>query len=297
MKKVVKKATKKKILKPKKKTEHRVWEVMPLGIYDCERWYSGECLGTKKLTDGAAYFEPMFIYRPGEGVAVCYNWVDENQWAMTMKHWLEARPELYDAEEKKYKEICKQILELSEKRDLKDFHILAELTNDMWPMLAAATSVGNYHEQEPTPISARALQLRRETDQVCYIGCAALDAMMETMLPPEHAPQKEFLTWKEITEGPLPDREVIDHRKKGFVYYQGKLYHPEDFEAFCDEHGIYLYKEKIESETEIKGSSACKGIVQGRVMRLLDREDEKKDFKDAVLVAAMTTPYWINQMN
>ena len=292
----MKKAFKKKATKAKKKTEYRVWEIMPLAIYDCELWYKGECLGTKKLTNGEAFFEPMFVYKPGSGVAVHYNWEDEKQWAMTMKHWFEARPERYDAEEKKYKEMCKEILELSKKPDVKIFHRLAQLIDDTWPLLTAVTSIGNYHEKEPTDISARALQLRRETDQVSYIAAAALDSLLEHKLSPHHFAERDYITWAEMMEGPLPSQEVIDYRKKGYVYHQGKLHHPEDLEQFCDEHGIYVYKEKIKSDTEIKGTSACKGIARGRVVRLLDREDEKKDFTDAILVTAMTTPYWINQM-
>jgi len=86
----------------------------------------------------------------------------------------------------------------------------------------------------------------------------------------------------------------IDERKKGFVYYQGKLY-TGNVNNNLDKLNLFLEKQET-SVQEIKGQIGYKGKVTG-IVRIITSKNQIPDFKNGeIMVSAMTMPNYLPAM-
>ncbi len=87
---------------------------------------------------------------------------------------------------------------------------------------------------------------------------------------------------------------IIKERKKGFVYYQGKLY-TDNISDTLDKLNLTLEKQKLDIK-EIGGQIAYKGKVQG-IVRIITSQKQIGNFKKGeIMVAAMTMPNYLPAM-
>ncbi|MBI5138421.1 MAG: hypothetical protein HZA95_01320 [Candidatus Vogelbacteria bacterium] len=280
--------------------EYRKWETIPLGIFDVEEWYAGEAVSLFNLTKGECYGRPLFIYEPGLGVSIWYNWSDTNQWgSVKWKKYLQKHMGFFNREEIEYRKACAQIMETVRiPKFPTDFIKLHKLTLRMWPMLAFSNTSGNQVEIDKSDLTRRAYEIRASTDRVSYAASEAMHHMAAEALPEKYKQHKDFLTYKEIVSGKIPSMEEVEKRKRGYVYFEGKLHViglVETGELFSY-NNVVLLEDKVFPKKEFTGSVAYKGKVKGIVQKLQDMNDFKKDFTGKILVASMTTPDYLAQM-
>ena len=114
-----------------------------------------------------------------------------------------------------------------------------------------------------------------------------------------------FILPEEVWSGEIKKGNFVDKimsRKKGFIYYRGKVY-TGNLEENLDALGIILEDKKsavsgkaIVSRNQIKGQIAYKGKVTGKVKIVSSIKDLPKVGCEDILVAAMTMPKYLPAM-
>ncbi len=88
----------------------------------------------------------------------------------------------------------------------------------------------------------------------------------------------------------------IEERKKGFVFYKGKLYVGEDVDETLKKLGIILADANVNKKETIKGQIGFKGKVKGQVKIVAGINELSKVNKGDILVATMTMPKYLPAM-
>ncbi len=106
-----------------------------------------------------------------------------------------------------------------------------------------------------------------------------------------------FLTLAEIQILPNGAKDITALRSKGFLFYKGKVVTGEDINKFYIENNILIREPDILSQTEVKGMTAQKGLVKGKV-RIIYTEEELNKIKseEDILVTPMTRPEFVPAM-
>src|SRR3989344_652708 len=115
---------------------------------------------------------------------------------------------------------------------------------------------------------------------------------------PEYAVIANHMTPTEAfqaAESGLSTEEITDikTREAGSFLFNGKLYLAIELDAVLASNGLTLPKEDTESPTELKGTTAYKGKVRGRVRIISLRKDIPTMQEGEVLVTEMTDPEYL----
>ncbi len=101
----------------------------------------------------------------------------------------------------------------------------------------------------------------------------------------------EFLhcTYEEFIKSKIPSKEELYERMDGFslLLKNGNIHCVSGKESDKIKR---LLEEEVGDVKEIKGTIACKGIVEGRVRLVIDKNDFSKVKEGDILVTSMTTP-------
>ena len=90
----------------------------------------------------------------------------------------------------------------------------------------------------------------------------------------------------------IPDKEILNYRGNSCAYFEHKFYSKEKFQELLKEKDYLLKKENQLNLSELKGISANKGLVRGKVVVVMNREQLTKVQEGDILVAPMTTPFY-----
>src|SRR3989338_1697675 len=94
----------------------------------------------------------------------------------------------------------------------------------------------------------------------------------------------------------IPDKEILINRSDGCAYFEHEFYSKEKFQELLKEKDYLLKKENQLNLSELKGISANKGLVRGKVVVVMNREQLTKVQEGDILVAPMTTPFYVPVM-
>ena len=101
--------------------------------------------------------------------------------------------------------------------------------------------------------------------------------------------------------GELPNINILKKRLVGFIYARKGIMltdnSSEDLKKIINKLGYEFVEKKHEVVKEIKGQSACKGKVQGKVRIIMSKKDIPKLEVGEILVTAMTTPEYLPAMH
>ena len=261
-----------------------------LSVVACQYWEKGEREALLKYCDGVFFVEPMFIFRPGKGVGVYYNWSDRRQDPKRSVEYFNANPDAFDSLRAEYLQLCDEIGKMTAAPDV-DVRKLFDHLVAMWPGLMFATMLGKWDGTPLNPeVKQQCFDLRESTDKVFYAADAVLEKRMKDVVGVDRVADVNFFTIEEILSGILPTREVIEQRKKGFVYFMGELHVPESILGFVQSRGVEIMEAAVEQTEMLKGQSASAGVVTGTVRVLFEKGQMDKVQKGDIMVAAMTTP-------
>jgi len=111
----------------------------------------------------------------------------------------------------------------------------------------------------------------------------------------------KYITFDELkqslSENKLFSIESLENRKNNtFAYISKKIVPENKLNKFLNEKNLFIYEEKIESTDTIKGTTANKGKIKGIAKIILNREQLNKIQVSEILIAPMTTPFYLPAM-
>jgi phosphohistidine swiveling domain-containing protein len=108
----------------------------------------------------------------------------------------------------------------------------------------------------------------------------------------------KYISIEEVKNGNVSPIETLKEREKHYIYFGFRIYTNKDIADLSQENNIEIIEDKVEEGiTELKGQTAMKGRVIGRV-RVLKQKSEIPHLLDGeVLVTAMTTPDYLPAMH
>lgn len=256
-------------------------------------WNKAETNGIARLTDGKIQYTPLFIYRLNQGTDIYYEDID---WKIEEKiiPYFQNRQKKFNALSAEYLKECREIEKLSKKSDPKTLTKLFRLISSAWPKLSIIVPLGDSLENgNKSLIAKRSLTIREQTANVMYSAADCFIRIIKKIVPKSHQEYANFLTYQEVKSNNLPPLNNLKLRKRGYIYYQEKIFvnlSVHDFEKMFnavindDLEGKSAEKNKL-----IKGMTAMSGKVIGRVIIIKERQDLKKVKKGGILVSSMTT--------
>ena len=185
--------------------------------------------------------------------------------------------------------------ELATIEDLKTYY---QLWIDWWSPMAILFEIPNV-DSLPLDIREKALKAREETQDFSDGG----EETIETFFTQHYPRLSEF--WRLMTPDEmfrsdnLSDGEIaaIQRRERDWVLVNGKLLTYAEMSSELERLGVELEEEVIEDNIkEIKGQSACRGNVKGRVRLILESSHIGGLKEGEILVTEMTTPEFVPAM-
>lgn len=246
-----------------------------LSLAACECWDAGERLYMPEQFGGLLFFDPLFKYVPGRAVSVYYNYTDEAQNMQPLLDFLTTHQDWFLEKKKVFDAQCAQVRELV-KSNSRDHSLLFKLICEIWPTLAVANACGitEFYDVDPELLGI-CVQIRNESDDVLHPALTYLGELIGN----------QFVTYSEFASGAVPSDEILQVRSQGFFYHAGVVH-------LKQPNGLLLVEADHEAPriNSLKGSAACRGIVQGPAAVVFELSDLEKVSEGSVLVAPMTTP-------
>lgn len=273
--------------------EYRQIMVRPFDLIACECWDAGERLHLPRQFKGLLYFDPLFIYKPGQAVTIYYNFTDPKQDLLPLLQFLENNLAWFTAKKAKFDQYCKKIRRMM-RDNISDYKMIYKTLCSVWPMIAVANIFGSTQTLKISPeLKETCIKIREESDDVLHPALSYISAFAKKRIGadfPEATGYLNFISLSEIISGHIPKKEILTKRSKGYLFHKGIVYL--DTEGFLKENNIRLVRSDNVSNyvNLIKGQSACQGIAKGRAKIVLELDDLKKIDKGNVIVTPMTTP-------
>ncbi len=267
---------------------------MPL--YSVEYWYNGEANGILEMTEGATHFTPLFVYNKDKGTSVYYDMNNKDTAIQPFIDYFKKNPKRFKELAKKYAEYCDELFKLAKNSTFDDFSKMFELILNSWPMLGMVMVLGNLEDKSMTQMIKESIALRKKYDEAVYAAGYKMYYLCIEKYP-KYKDEVDFLTYDEIISGKFPSKRELDSRKKGYVCLDGELYFGVDVHKLEKKYNFEVESELVVNGLdEIKGNTASKGRVVGRVKVLFEISDMHKVKKGDILVTSMTTPDFVPAM-
>jgi phosphohistidine swiveling domain-containing protein len=265
--------------------------IRDMELMACEYWFRGEFVELSKLCKGLFYFTPLFVYQPGKATSVYYDLSDKNQDPNNLVNFLLKHPNSFDKFAEKWMKVRDELMECVKRKSVNDFKKLFSLISEFWPLMDCAWALCD-GAKAPEELAKKAFDLRAKTERVVWDAGFLFYDLAKQIISSDDV---LFMTFDEFVKGSIP--KDIELRKKGYVYYMGKVYTPESVELFAKEHNIVILEDKVGDVSDVKGIVACKGVVRGVARIVLERSQLGKVNVGDVLVSSMTTPDFLPAMS
>ncbi len=111
----------------------------------------------------------------------------------------------------------------------------------------------------------------------------------------------KYITYQELIKSIKEKKSLpldIIQKRQGsvFAYINGKILYEPDIDKSLKAHGYQIKKEAKKDINELRGAIANKGKIKGRIKIVLNRSELNKVGNDDILVAPMTTPWYLPAM-
>ena len=105
------------------------------------------------------------------------------------------------------------------------------------------------------------------------------------------------ITYEELVSGVAPNKEILDERKKAYIYVDDQLFVGATLNEIEDKYNLEIEKVAIDTEVnEIKGQVACPGKARGKVRRIMGFSKVHTMREGEILVTGMTIPNFLPAM-
>lgn len=179
--------------------------------------------------------------------------------------------------------------------DIEEFKHFHELYSREWAYIGVVTKVPLLPVDES--LKKKAYEARVKTQEFTESPNPVYREFIEKNFP-ILKDNTDFVLVDEIYSGEASKPEIlvkIEERKKGFVFYHGKVYSGKTVDEILDDLDITLEKVDMEAK-KIKGQVANVGKVIGIVRVVLDDAEISTVQNGEILVAIMTMPKYLPAM-
>jgi len=265
-----------------------------ISLLTAQYWYLGECKGLDKLSEGAMHFEPLFVYTGKGGVSVYYEMNNPKTYLEPLIAYFRKKPEAFKPLVAEYQKNILEIENLAKESAVSSFSKIYNNIVSAWPMISVSVIVGRLiDDPEIKDIAKEAYDLRHSTDKIEYQAANILADLAKNMVP-SYREEINFLTFEEIIKPEQIIDQEIKARQAGYIYYNGQVITGISLDDFIKKNDMEFQDEvATETVTELKGQSAQKGKISGKVKAILSLADINKVNEGDIIVAAMTTPDYL----
>jgi phosphoenolpyruvate synthase/pyruvate phosphate dikinase len=189
---------------------------------------------------------------------------------------------------------------LEEKKFVKnvaELKVLHEIFIRFWLGIAYVWVIPGL-ENVPKETRDRAMNLREQTERYSSKRDKVMVINLKKLYP-ELGENVKFLLPQEafnIKSNPNLKKD-LDERSKGYIFYNGQLYSGESIKTFAGDKNIELMELPSTITSDVKGTTAYKGVVKGKVCLVITKSDLKKVISGDILVSPMTRPEFLPAMN
>lgn len=204
--------------------------------------------------------------------------------------------------------IFKKLLQIKNKKTIgsRDFSRASELFSKGLVSFIALYWVYEWNEQLGTKVPINILKLgkrARENTALFDDGNEIIFRYLKTLATQNKWPKEseKFLLRSELekikTNRPaIFPRAKANQRQKGYFYYHSKLRLIKELPNFLKNNNFILLHEKIPHKRFVRGLSAHRGVVKGTARIVYYREEINKVKNNDILIAPMTTPWYLPAM-
>lgn len=258
----------------------------PKSIIEMEIYYKGEYEGIKSITRNLYYFRPLFIYnQKHDNVEIYYNEVDLEEDPRLIYYYMDLD---FNKLKKYYGTTIKNDITYIQNFLLKkitiDFNELLAKIIRVYPFISLGQLAGHYENITPR-LKEFLIHFRNNYDSIIHDACDYMIDMIKEKLPIEYKHYTNFITLEEYLNK-LPDTDVLEFRKQGFIYF-GKLYTTQNYKKWLEDNNISI---KIDQDVLLTGDVAYSKSVTGKVCIIYNEKDFDTFEKDDILVTPMTVP-------
>lgn len=287
-----------------------------------EYWHSGEFEGLRKLIKGVTHFNPLFIRDKNGLISVYYDMNNPDTALQPLFDFLRDNPKefnhLVGTFESRQNRLRSIVNNFKPKLFLELFNCMVEA----WSYLPIWVQLGTVNEKILSKkMVNKSVELRDKFQELEYkVGKLLHNAICEKY--PEIKDYADVISFKEIKENAIPNLDELKNRKKCLIYFEGKILSDLSIDAFLQKFQIELCEDlatigelnlkplykinankdvalaitEARNQKEIKGTTAFSGLVIGKVIIVMKKEDIFKVQKGDVLVCSMTSPDFIPAM-
>jgi phosphohistidine swiveling domain-containing protein len=261
-----------------------------LSLISAHCWYLGERFGLAELTEGAMYFEPLFMYEKGKGVGAYYDFTDPQQDNRFLLEYFDTHHDGFEQLIAAFEKDCEELLLLIDHEFLGEFSAVFKLYTKILASLDAIMIIGDSDGSLcDEAMTERARAVRGDYENITYVAEEYLLKLAKSMVPLSYAEAIEFLLPEEIINYELPQAAELAARKNEYKYFKTQLMTDVSLDELCRQHSIFFSQEN-EAQDEIRGMAAHRGVARGQVAVVYEFSQLAKVQEGDILVAPMTMP-------
>lgn len=148
-------------------------------------------------------------------------------------------------------------------------------------------------------VKAQIIKNREFYDKVKYAADEYIIKLAEKIVSLDKREYLQYMTLDEVFKAKPVNINELKIRKKGFVYHEGKILLPKEFNKLCQTNGYIInLKEniQIDNKNTIRGNVAYPGVVSGKAKIIYKESDLDKVNTGDIIVSPMTVPTYIEAM-
>ncbi len=273
-----------------KKVLSREKSLIEIGIY-----YKGEFDGIKRLTNSLYYFKPLFIYDIKKGIVHVY-YTDYNLEENPKNIYREMSNHFDHTQQEfaKALEACDYLNDIVDNNRNLDYKLFIQNMTTIYPFSSLGNLAGHFDDMDQK-LKDLLIDFRNNYDYILYKANEYLLKKAKEKLSEECVKNLNYYFIQEIFNNDLPNEDIINERKKGYIYYDDELILTQDVNNWLNEHKFVL--ESQDNQKLIKGSIAYNGVYKGKVKLIYNKDDFSKMNDGDIIVTTMTTPKFTPILN
>ena len=266
-----------------------------------EVWYRGETITPKQWTEQKQPHLPYIIFERNDDTVACYYNQKGVDWAQQLlletakkdKNFIGNLCQIIPKKLEFIRPLYEKPVAINHKelvrflKELEEYYPWFEAM--WWLMELTPEQLGDLDVDELREIRKQTNDLSVGTDIVIRKSCEKLFPKIKDFV--------HVLTTDEVINKKIPKLSELKARDSGFIYTDDKLFVGVTRDEVEDKYNIKL--EKIETDStarQIKGLSAYKGLVRGKVRRVMGHKQIFEIQDGEILVSPMTMPDFLPAM-
>lgn len=257
-------------------------------LIEIEIYYQGEYEGIKSLTRDLYYFKPLFIYdREKDIVNIYYNDTNLEEEPSNIYYYMDLDLDKIKRMYEKVLDSCKYLNQVVDTDKNFKYKVFIENMLIIYPFTSLGNLAGRFENISPE-IKSLLIDFRNHYDYILYKADEYLLMKAKNHLPEEYKEDLKYLLIHEIFDNQLPCKNIVEERKKGYIYFNGQFEWMEEYNEWLEKNNITIEMEQ--GQTVVKGNVAYSGVAKGKVCQVFKKEDFEKFKEGDILVTTMTTP-------